>query len=257
MREIWRKSGFLATAMRVLRQVSHEGRFLAKKRGSRATACDTYEHSLKHLKRHRINPGAGEELVCPACGYDLRAISSENCPECGLAIDRAAISISRIPWEHRKEIGRFRTYWRTTRLVMFHPRRLAEEMNRPIEYRNARRFQFVVVTLAWVPLAGWIFALLIQEYHPRFQGPGRVGWFLEALVLGVGTLSFWLMILLASGVASYWFHPRRMSIARQNRAITLSYYVCAPAGVALASGGDAGHLCVGRIVKPARHSGAV
>jgi hypothetical protein len=46
------------------------------------------------------------------------------------------------------------------------------------------------------------------------------------LPLGAGCL--WLFLFTATGAASYFFHPRSISIERQNRAIALSYYACAP-----------------------------
>ncbi len=177
------------------------------------------------------SPAANEEsegLVCPQCGYDLRSIASENCPECGLPIDRAAMSVSRIPWEHQDEIGRFRACWRTTGLVMFHPRRFAEEMNRPVSYARARRFQFIAVLLAWIAPTSWIVGSLVSELNPVFHGPGRLGWYLEALVIASGLFALWVFLFLASGVISYWFHPSTLPVHRQNRAIALSYYACAP-----------------------------
>ena len=35
------------------------------------------------------NPAA--DLFCPNCGYNLRGIDSERCPECGVVIDREAM----------------------------------------------------------------------------------------------------------------------------------------------------------------------
>src|SRR5256885_10861457 len=67
-------------------------------------------------------------LLCPACGYDLRAIQSDRCPECGLAIDRALGVASQIPWTHRKRIGTWRAYARTAFLVMLRPSRIAAEI---------------------------------------------------------------------------------------------------------------------------------
>ena len=51
--------------------------------------------------------------ICPACGYDLRATTSDHCSECGLAIDRDALQQSAIPWAHRRQIGRVRAYLKT------------------------------------------------------------------------------------------------------------------------------------------------
>ncbi len=30
----------------------------------------------------------GQSLSCPGCGYDLRGIESERCPECGIVSSR-------------------------------------------------------------------------------------------------------------------------------------------------------------------------
>jgi predicted RNA-binding Zn-ribbon protein involved in translation (DUF1610 family) len=81
------------------------------------------------------------QLICPECGYDLRSINSQRCPECGLAIDRATMSVSHLPWSHRQSIGRVRAYWRTNVLVILRPKRLAEEIARPVSFfacRNGR-----------------------------------------------------------------------------------------------------------------------
>ena len=33
---------------------------------------------------------AERDLPCPVCGYNLRAIASTNCPECGAKLDLAS-----------------------------------------------------------------------------------------------------------------------------------------------------------------------
>ena len=43
----------------------------------------------------------------------------------GLSIDSAQLSGQLIPWTRRTEFGRRKAYRLTTRLAMFHPRRLA------------------------------------------------------------------------------------------------------------------------------------
>jgi hypothetical protein len=38
----------------------------------------------------------------------------------------------------------------------------------------------------------------------------------------------WLFVFAAAGAPSYWFHPRRLPVIKQNRAVALSHYACAP-----------------------------
>ena len=40
-------------------------------------------------------------------------------------------------------------------------------------------------------------------------------------------------LVLVTGVASYWFHPKSIPVVRQNRTIALSYYGCAAALVSV------------------------
>jgi predicted RNA-binding Zn-ribbon protein involved in translation (DUF1610 family) len=168
------------------------------------------------------------EFFCPECGYDLRAITSQRCPECGLAIDRASMSVSRLPWSHRHKIGRVRAYWRT---MLLRPRKLAEEMARPVSFSDAQQFRHVTVFLAWLPLAAWAVGLALYntpDLRHRIHAGTRLGWFLEAVVLLSGLFALWLFLLMASGVASYFFHPRRLPVVLQNRAVALSYYASGP-----------------------------
>src|SRR3954452_7751839 len=84
-------------------------------------------------------------LFCPDCGYDLRGIASERCPECGWVIDRTLLGASAIPWVGRERIGRWRAYWRTVWMATFSNKRLAMESVRPIEWRDARRFATITM----------------------------------------------------------------------------------------------------------------
>src|SRR5262245_15527712 len=101
------------------------------------------------------------EMYCPFCGYDLRAIDSVQCPECGQTIDRSMVGKSMLPWLHRGRLGSFRAFWRTVRMVAFRPASLAREMNCPAHLGDAVSFRRLVVIHALVPLGavntmGWL-----------------------------------------------------------------------------------------------------
>src|SRR5687768_10793324 len=65
-----------------------------------------------------VHAPAGD-LLCPACGYDLRGTTGGRCSECGLEIDPAALARSGVPWAYRKEMGRVRAFLKTAWLVTF------------------------------------------------------------------------------------------------------------------------------------------
>ena len=94
-------------------------------------------------------PSPLESLYCPQCGYDLRGIGdTRRCPECGLVIDWDELADSRIPWVHRRHIGRVRAYWRTLWLATVHTKSLSRETFRPVSYADAQRFRFVTSVIA-------------------------------------------------------------------------------------------------------------
>lgn len=95
---------------------------------------------------------AGDAQNCPSCGYDLRGTTSDRCSECGLPIDRAALSISQLPWSRRKEIGRVRAFFRTAWLVFIDSRRIRHELVRPQSPRDASRFRVVVAVMLAIGL---------------------------------------------------------------------------------------------------------
>ncbi len=182
-------------------------------------------------------------LFCPACGYYLRGIESERCPECGLAIDRATIGLSVIPWTHRKRIGRFRAFWRTVEMAVRSPGKLAQDVARPVSYRDAQLFRWIVVLVAALPLCAVatygglaIGEMPMAGLAPGWGLPAPMSPALDVLVCIVAGVSNWyvpslaILLLIAglTGAGSYWFGPNSIPIVRQNRAIAVSYYGCAP-----------------------------
>jgi hypothetical protein len=180
------------------------------------------------------------DLHCPQCGYNLRGIESGQCPECGLAVDRAAFAESQLPGSHRRRIGYIRGYLRTLAMSVLDSRQLAAEVARPVSFRDAQKFRFITIFLAWIPLAAiavWQRAIVVEQFQPVMKGgtmalpPGLAlwwPWLIGALTPGIAPLALAVMLLLLSGVASYYFHPKSVSVPLQNRAIALSYYASAP-----------------------------
>lgn len=195
------------------------------------------------------------EYFCPRCDYSLRGIDCDRCPECGESIDRATLARSRLPWVHRRQIGRIRAYWRTVWTVTFRPLQLAQEMSRPVSLANARWFWFINAMLLALP-AGLIWGIFLEVTDPEFReliymtageamltapaAPGAGGappiippsLFLP---LGVALIQPWiaggcllLFLLMATAMPSYLAHPPRLPVVRQNRAIALSFYAGAP-----------------------------
>jgi hypothetical protein len=195
-------------------------------------------------------PTAPGELFCPECGYDLRGIEgSARCPECGMAIDRSGAAGSRIGWVHRRRVGRLRAYVKTVGQVLFHAGRVgAEAAVRPIDYAAAHRFRWV--TVAWVslpPAVAYVIAwssVVTPPWVIGFPFPASLSgafpapvpavydfvfpWAAGAMTWYVPPVALVLLAALVTGVASYWFHPRRLPVVRQNRAVAVSYYGCAP-----------------------------
>ena len=120
---------------------------------------------------------ADEGLFCPECGYSLRGLGGDRpegpagnvrCPECGFAVDLRTLHQSIIPWVHRHEIGRWRAYWRTVRLVSRRPRLVAGEACKPLRIEDAVGFRRITAFLVFLPLAA--FSLLPTVHSTRAPG---------------------------------------------------------------------------------------
>jgi hypothetical protein len=199
------------------------------------------------------NPATDEsssegELFCPECGYNLHGMpDASRCPECGLAVDREGFARSQIPWVHRNHLGRIRAYWRTVWLATLKPATIAREAARRVSYVDAQRFRWVTVFVAALPIIagmiaaiiwygnGAVFAVISPSALPGWAMSGQPsGWFdmlipweSGATLPPVIPLSVLIVLILVTGVASYWFHPRALPVVAQNRAVALSYYGCA------------------------------
>jgi hypothetical protein len=78
-------------------------------------------------------PSEPETIYCGTCGYDLRGLTSDRCPECGLTIDATR---GEIPRQRRAEIGYVRSSLPTVEMATFRPFRLAMACTSPVNFRG-------------------------------------------------------------------------------------------------------------------------
>jgi len=163
-----------------------------------------------------------DDLFCPECGYSLRGLTSDRCPECGLLLDFIESEVSLIPWERRREIGRTRAYWQTVVLTMLRSKFLCRAAYRPVNYRDAQLFRWITLLHVFVPLV-----LVLPLW--RATSPGTLEDVVDEVgywVAGLVCVCVLLGLVALTGLPSYFFHPTYMSVESQNRAVALSYYGC-------------------------------
>jgi hypothetical protein len=107
---------------------------------------------------------AERSVLCPGCGYDLRAATEDRCSECGLVVDRTALRQSGIPWAHRKEIGRITSCFKTIWLMTLDAKILRHEAAKPQSPVEAIRFRRIVMLFVAVCLVALGKVLIDDEF---------------------------------------------------------------------------------------------
>ncbi|MGE5609073.1 MAG: hypothetical protein ACM359_07450 [Bacillota bacterium] len=174
-------------------------------------------------------PLPGPDLYCLTCGYNQRGIVADRCPECGQLYAQMPPSPVRLPWAHRRHMGCLSAYWRTVFMVLFRGKDLCAEMQHPVMYSDARRFWlFHIAWVYWPFLLATIAVYFIAGPQDREKTVLFTPLFAPiwpAFAINLGILLF---IAAATGLPSYFCHPKRLAMEAQNRAITLSYYTATP-----------------------------
>ncbi len=171
-------------------------------------------------------PEIAQDLFCQRCGYNLRGLTGNRCPECGASLDGVRSLVSQIPWVYRKELGWWRAYWQTVWFVMFRQARFCDEMARPVSFLDSQRFRCVTIAMVFISVVLADILQWVTGTPSPFNEP-----FLDTVwnsVFGAAILHlcFILYLVAATGVPSYFFHPKGIPIEQQSRAIALSYYAC-------------------------------
>ena len=183
------------------------------------------------------------DILCPSCSYNLRGLTSDRCPECGLALDAIRSHTSQIPWVHRKKIGWYLAYWKTVWFVMTRRRQMSTETARPVSYSDAQKFRWLTILHAYLPIlaatvllyiyapATWTTPKSAFSWAPPGFMVGRLSWpvlaFSEVWPVALLHVGFLLWLVAGTGGPSYFFHPRDLPVHEQNRAVALSYYASA------------------------------
>lgn len=194
------------------------------------------------------SPASSDEdaLLCPACGYDLRATLSDTCSECGAVVNRADLKISRIPWSRRHEIGRIRAYIKTVWLITIGHKSLVHESTKPHTLRDAMAFRRVTAFLiAAVFIAAFVAIMQISEGLASLTPQQRNVLPINSLPAWVDDLwvpwsaastTNWIVLPLMlvffafhiTGVQRRLFKIKNAPPQRQDRATAMAYYSAAP-----------------------------
>jgi hypothetical protein len=188
---------------------------------------------------HQPSDTAPADLLCGACGYNLRSIPTSRCPECGRQFSSSHLLNDRIPWEQRRHIGRFHAYWKTVWRGTFDTTSLADIVRRPVSYPDAVRFRRVVVLSVGLLTGGAIMWLRLSidgrsplENVPRVQPLTleQAAWvyLTNPVSVGVTLVAFILWLWFATAIPVAFFDSKNLDQRQRNRAIAIGHYACAP-----------------------------
>lgn len=180
-----------------------------------------------------FSTGDEARVECPECGYDLRGRSGALCPECGRRLSPEDLAGPFVPWSRQRARGPVRAFWSTVALVLLRYPRFRLLLERPVDYRAAQHFRALVILLLYAPLFATVLGFIAggQAGDLDVLRFGSVG---GALATHLAIHACLVLFLIAvTGIPSYFFHPAGLSVERQNRALALSYYACAPLLLAL------------------------
>jgi hypothetical protein len=192
---------------------------------SDSTATDA---PLSSAPSTRFDPSAPVpeeyDVFCHACGYSLVGLAGDRCPECGAAFNPSDLPYARVPWLHRRRIGRVRAYWQTVRQVAWRPTAFAGELCRPVRISadDARRFRSTTAYVAATAITAAIGALAYAN-TTFWKWQDALG-FVLAMALGLGATVFFLRLATDMPV----FIWRGLPSLPPNELAPLHHYAAAP-----------------------------
>lgn len=112
--------------------------------------------------------------------------------------------------------------------VTFRTGRFCHAVGQPVDYADARRFQCVVVGVLMLTAVVAFTMVVLADVDTALDTARWFGWPFTVSMLAAAVVGLALFLTTATGVHTYWFHPAHLPRERQNRAIALAYYACAP-----------------------------
>lgn len=139
-----------------------------------------------------------------------------------------------IAWQRRKEIGAFWAYWRTVLRVIAFRGRIDPDLAAPLDLREAKRFRRrTVLHAAGSALVLYLTVLWVEygdfDLHDYARLADRWAWVL-GLGVAIPMVAFLLLHALTDAVA-WFFTSRRLDEDRQDTALAVAYYTCAPLAI--------------------------
>jgi len=181
------------------------------------------------------------DRFCIACGYNIRGLTSDRCPECGLKV--GGVDESSVPWEGRNRLGLRRAFQRTAWMGTFQTRRLATARSFPVDGRSARAFRLLVSLLAalppaillWIAIAaygGTGFLNIWRVAQSSWLPPSHMGFWEMIVLWSAGAthattlpIGFFLTLFLASAMPRFWVRGGSRDRELQNRSADLTAYL--------------------------------
>jgi hypothetical protein len=164
--------------------------------------------------------------VCPECGYSLRRLTSDRCPECGEPFPTPSCvyrrwANRRLPWERKARGSTFFAYLRTVLLIIFRPGRAARGVAIPDRYGRAVRwaiFHLVVLGLLGTVCVSQPYFrdfVLTRLTNPnwssfatlKLSGGDLLGWSTQSLLIWVAALGSLPLVGVALAIAMPGRHP--------------------------------------------------
>lgn len=146
----------------------------------------------------------------------------------------------KIPWEQRKQIGRFRAYWQTAWMVMVRPDELQQFLDATVCEKNAKRFRRVTFQLTvmatFCVFVAALARMVVWTYAPECSRHQAEQMLTLIVTRMAGFALLFTGVFLATRSLEWFSSPKNFAPDRQDRAISLSCYLCAPLLAATTAG---------------------